>query len=91
MWQTYIVTKLKTLNVKNSKTQVVTKLLLWKMSMCEEEKIKKGLLLRTFWHLDNRWDVLWAAFCDSRDVSYQTGTLIYKKRGWCYTTSLLCI
>ena len=27
-----------------------------------------SLLVGTFLHLDNRWDVLWAAFCDSRDV-----------------------
>ena len=28
----------------------------------------KSVLVRTFWHLDNRRYVLWAAFCDSRDV-----------------------
>ena len=27
--------------------------------------LKKGLLVLKFWHLDNRWDVLWAAFCNS--------------------------
>ena len=39
-----------------------------KKSMYEEEKTCKGLLQRTFRHLDNRCEVLWAAFCDSHDV-----------------------
>ena len=57
--------KIKNLNVtkptlwQNSRTQIVTKL-------------KKGLLVKTFWHLDSRWDDLWAAFCDSRDVLYES-------------------
>ena len=27
-----------------------------------------GVLVRSFGHLDNRWDLLWAAFFDSHDV-----------------------
>ena len=27
-----------------------------------------SLLVRATWDLDNQWDVLWAVFCDSRDV-----------------------
>ena len=26
------------------------------------------ILIRTFWHLDNQWDVLWASFCNSCNV-----------------------
>ena len=43
------------------KTWIVTNLNLWK-----EKKTLNSLLVRTFWHLDNWWEVLWAAFCDSR-------------------------
>ena len=39
-----------------------------KTQFMKTKKLKKGLLARIFWHLDNRWDALWAAFCDSRDV-----------------------
>ena len=53
---------------QNSITQSGTKLYFWKISIYEKRIFWKGLLVRTFWHLDNRWDVLWAAFCDSRDV-----------------------
>ena len=65
--KTQIVTKLKNLNQDktqklrfwgNSETQIVTKLELSKISIYEEKKLEKGLLERTFWHLDNRWDVL---------------------------------
>ena len=64
-----IVTKLENSNYDNSKSQLVTKL---KKSNCEKKILKydksqflkkkfwPGLLVRTFWHLDNRWDVLWA-------------------------------
>ena len=55
-----IVTKLK-------KNQIVTKLE-WQISIYEKKKKLKSLLVRTFWHLDNQWAVLWAAFCDSCDV-----------------------
>ena len=73
--KTRIVTKLgnsnydKTQKLKlkqNLKAQIWTKLELWPISIYEENL--KGLLVRTFWHLHNRWDVLWEAFCDSRDV-----------------------
>ena len=82
-------TKLKFL--QNSKTQFVTKL---KNSNCDktwtmtninyEEKIlKKGPLVRTFWNLDNRWDVLWAAFLDSCDVKYRNNVFkSFRKSAW---------
>ena len=75
--KTQMVTKLenskddKTQKIKlwqNSKTWIVTKLEIWQILMYEGKKLKKDLLVRTYWHLDNQWDVLWAAFCDSRDV-----------------------
>ena len=28
------------------------------------DKTSKSLLVRTTWHLDNQWDVLWAVFCN---------------------------
>ena len=28
------------------------------------DKALKTLLIRTTWHLNNRWDILWAAFCN---------------------------
>ena len=79
-WQNSItqnVTKLKLWH--NSKTQIVTKLYLncyktWIMTnlnLWEEKQISMGLLGRTFWHLDNWCYVLWAAFCDSRNVFLQ--------------------
>ena len=59
--KTQIVTILKNSNC--DKSWIMTTLNLW-----EEENIYKGLLVGTYWHLNNRWAVLWAAFCDSRDV-----------------------
>ena len=69
---------------QNSKTQIVTKLKLWQKSNCEKKSItqnvtklknsnchktqKLELWHRTFWHLDNLWDDLWTAFCDSANV-----------------------
>ena len=85
MWQNskpQIVTKHKNLNFT---TQIVTKPKisncdktqkhkLWQNSIYEKKnKLKKGLLVRTFWHPDNWWDVLWAAFCDSRKCFLQNG------------------
>ena len=29
-----------------------------------------GLLVGTFWHFDNQWDVLWVAFWDSHNFLY---------------------
>ena len=67
-----IVTEFENLNC--NKTQ---KLKLWQnlkygKSQFKKKKKKKNFknvfLVRTFWHLDNRWDVLWAAFCDSHNV-----------------------
>ena len=63
-----IVTKLEISNY--DKTQ---KLKLWQNLQYVKCQFRKktalnGLLVRIFWHLDNRWDVLWASFCDSRGV-----------------------
>ena len=33
----------------------------------------KGFLVGTFWHLDNRWDALWAAFCVFCNVFCELG------------------
>ena len=55
-WNFY---KTKKTHCDNSKTQIVTKL---------EKKLKWHLLVKTTWHLDNRWSVLETAFRDSRDV-----------------------
>ena len=33
-----------------------------------EKKLYKGLLVTTFWHLDNQWYFFWAVFCNSRYV-----------------------
>ena len=56
----------------NSKTQNVTNLKkgkLWQNSIYDKTqlmtKLQTSLLVRTTWHLENRWDDLWAAFCDS--------------------------
>ena len=50
---------------QDSKPQIVTKL---KNSNCD--KTQKGVIVTSFsktdWDLDNRWDVLGAAFYDSR-------------------------
>ena len=65
---------------QNSKTQVVTsqKVKLTKLkknSNCDKTQfltnLLKSLLVKTTWHLDNKWDVLWAAFCDSWDVLHE--------------------
>ena len=48
----------------------------------KKKKKLKGSLVRTFWHLDNWWDVLWAAFCNSHDVwgkIYKFGGRSFKK------------
>ena len=74
--KTQIATKLKLeQNSKCDKTQIVTKLKKIKLwpnlnydNLWEEEKTLESLLEQTFWHLDNRWDVLWAVFWDSHNV-----------------------
>ena len=79
MWRTQIVTKL-----KNSKCDKTQKFKLHRkklnnsncdktatirnLNICGGKKPKKGPLVRTFWHLANQWYVLWAAFCDCRNV-----------------------
>ena len=37
----------------------------------ERKKTLNGLLVRTFWDLDNRWDVLWAVFCNPCNVFFR--------------------
>ena len=55
LWQNSNFNKnLKSYFWQKSKTKSMTKLNLWQNL--------NGLLVRTTWPLDNRWDVLWAAF-----------------------------
>ena len=62
--------ELKLWQLKNSNYDKTLKKSNWDKSqfMNTKKKLEKALLVRTFWHLDNRWDVLWAAFCDSHNV-----------------------
>ena len=72
--QTHIVTKLETQKSwiatkhKNSnfdqphKQEIVTKVKNQIMTNSNEKRTLNCLLVRTTWHLNNRWDVLWAAF-----------------------------
>ena len=73
------VTKLKLW--QNSRIQIVTKL---KTSNCNKTwnmtNLNLSLLVTTFWHLDNRWDVLWAAFCNFHNDSFMD--LPKTKTGW---------
>ena len=60
--------------LQNSRIQIITtqKIKLWQKSKSQTQFIKKktwkGLIVRTVWHIDNWWDVLWAAFCNFRHV-----------------------
>ena len=49
---------------QNWKTQIKKKKKSWIMTILNLwlNLLYKGLLIRSFWHLDNRWDVLWAFF-----------------------------
>ena len=77
----------------NSKNQIMTKLRnsncdkTWNMIILRlwRKKLQNNLLVRTFWHFDNQWDVLLAAFCNSRDVLLLNGFL-YK---WNFLWKLL--
>ena len=64
-----IMTKLKNSNCdKTKKNWVLTKT--WNttnINFCRRKKTLDGSV-RTFWHLDNQWDALWAAFCNSFNV-----------------------
>ena len=60
-------------NFKNSNSDKIQQLKLWQNSTTQNSKSQilikrkisdKSLLLRTTWHLDNRWDVFEAAICD---------------------------
>ena len=62
--------KLKLWQLKNSNCDKTQNVKLWQNSIYD--KSLKSLLVRTTWHLDNGCDVLWAAFCDSRDVLIDT-------------------
>ena len=75
-------------NCDNSKSQIMTKL---KNFNCDKtqfmKNLYKSLLVRTIWHLNNGWDVLWAAFCDSGDVfSYHTNDKWFQ-----WKTKMLCV
>ena len=72
-----IVAKLENSNYDNSKTQIVTKkkktqigtkLEIWHLNLWRQKNPKKESFSKNILHLDNRWDILWAAICDSRDV-----------------------
>ena len=86
MGQTQIVTKLKNLNCdktlknmklwQNTKTQIVTKHELGQISIYDKRYFK---MVRTFLDIDNQWDVLWAAFRDSRDVF---GKVFFLEKLW---------
>ena len=61
---------------QNSKTKFVTKLknsncgktwIMTNLKSCQKNALK-GFLVTTFWHLDNQWDILWTANCNSCDV-----------------------
>ena len=56
-WKTQIVTNSKTLSVAKLKNSNYDKS--WFLT-----KLKKNLLVRTNWHLNNQWYVLWVAYCD---------------------------
>ena len=78
MWQNSYCEK------NNLRTQIMTKLKysvcdktqrtkLWQnfkniKSQFNKKKLLRDLLVRTFWHLNHRWNVLWAAFCNSCNV-----------------------
>ena len=85
--------KTQTQNVKklklwqNSRSQIVKKKLknsnidktwnLTNLNFRRRKKLLTGLLVSTFLHLDNQWYVLWAAFCDSRDVFFFNALVCY--------------
>ena len=53
---------------QNSKNQIVTTLEFCQIYIYEEKNFQTDFLVRRCWHLDNRWNVLWAAFCNSCGV-----------------------
>ena len=55
---------------QNSKAYIVTKLELWQISIYDKKNTLKGSFSKHIWHLENQWDVVWAAFCDLRDVRF---------------------
>ena len=61
---TQMATKLKNIKCDKTETKIVTKLKNSNSANLISDKTLNGLFARTTWHLDNRWDVLWAAFCD---------------------------
>ena len=61
-------------NREKTKTQIVTntqKLKFLQLKNSNSDSL--NLLVRTTWHLNNRWDVLWAAFCDIAMFSIREG------------------
>ena len=67
---------------QNLKTLIETKLQLWKISIYEKKKsILNELLVRTIWHLDNWWDVLWPGQNFAILPMFLTQGW---RRGWCW-------
>ena len=72
LWQnsncdkTHIVPKLQNSKCENSNCDQTQ----FKKINYDKSQLKKNkqVLERKFWHLDNQWDVLWAAFCNSPNV-----------------------
>ena len=60
--------KLKLWQNLKKKIKLGRKLKYDKSHFMKTKKKFKWFLERPFWHLDNLWDFLWAAFCDSRNV-----------------------
>ena len=83
-------TQIKT-KLKNSNCDQTQKLKLWQNlkydnSQLLKKKHSKGHLVRTFWHLDNQWDVFWAAFWNPRDVFHQHYSVFSARPGLGYGT-----
>ena len=68
LWEnskTKIMKKLKkNSNCEKTQTQIVTKLKNSTPDNAISDNTLTNLLVRTTWHLDNPWDVLWAMFCN---------------------------
>ena len=70
--------------LKNSNYDKTHKLKLWKnlkyekFQFMKKKILKKVRLVRTLWHLDKRYDVLWAAFHNSWDVLRTTPLTVVK-------------
>ena len=59
--------------VKNSEYHKTDKLKLWQLKKSNCDKNQKVVMVKADWYLENRWDVLGAALCDSCDVFVRKG------------------